>query len=133
MSDLILNDALYGELGLIKNKDGKVYSEFSITEEIPELGGWVNIPVMVKGQTDLDFLDKDEITQDNQEIAIKRAKARVASGAMLPHYPTMQMAINAAEKRSNDVKMQPYVPTSKEKELKERPALTVINGDPGGI
>ena len=43
-------DARYGELGQIKNPDGSISTEYSITEYVPELGGYVNIPTLVKGQ-----------------------------------------------------------------------------------
>jgi len=39
--DIISRDARFGELGMIHNPSGEISTEFSITENIPELGGWV--------------------------------------------------------------------------------------------
>ena len=127
-NDLILTDARYGELGMIQNEDGSVSTEFSITKEIPELGGWVNIPTLVKGQEDLSFLETGELTEENERIAIDRARERVASGAQLPYYNTPDEAVEAAENRSEDEKMEPYIPTKKDEERKPDIGIrTVIN------
>lgn len=115
-NDLILTDARYGELGMIHNEDGSVSTEFSITKEIPELGGWVNLPLLVEGQEDLSFLETGEPTEENESIAINRAKERVASGARLPAWNNLQDAIEAAENRSEEEKMEPYIPTKKDVE-----------------
>lgn len=117
-NDLILTDARYGELGMIQNEDGSVSTEFSITKELPELGGWVNIPTLVEGQEDLLFLETGELTEENERIAIDRARERVASGAQLPAYDRLEDAIEAAENRSEDEKMEPYIPTKKDIERK---------------
>lgn len=127
-NDLILTDARYGELGMIQNEDGSVSTEFSITKEIPELGGWVNIPTLVEGQEDLSFLETGELTEENERIAIDRARERVASGAQLPYYNTPDEAVEAAENRSEDEKMEPYIPTKKDEERKPDIGIrTVIN------
>ena len=127
-NDLILTDARYGELGMIENEDGSFSTEFSITKEIPELGGWVNIPTLVQGQDDLAFLETGELTEENERIAIDRARERVASGATLPYFNTPDEAVEAAESRSEDEKMEPYIPTKKDEERKPDINIrTVIN------
>jgi len=125
-NDLILTDARYGELGMIENEDGSVSTEFSITTEIPELGGWVNIPTLVQGQDDLAFLETGELSEENERIAIDRARERVASGARLPAYNTPDEAVEAAENRSEDEKMEPYIPTKKDQERKPDLGLTTV-------
>ena len=125
-NDLILTDARYGELGIIHNEEGGAFTEFSITEEISDLGGFVNIPVMVKGQEDLSFIETGELSEENIGIAIARAKERVASGAALPAYRTHNEAIEAAENRTQDEKMEPYVQTEKEAEREEEEQLQTV-------
>ena len=107
-SDLITSDAQFGELGRIENADGSTSTEFSITENIPELGGWVNIPTLVKGQTDTSFLSSGDLTDEQRGIAIKRAKGRVGAGASLPSYKSLDEAMKAAESRTEEEKLRPY-------------------------
>jgi hypothetical protein len=114
--NLILSDARYGELGEIKNPDGTTSTEYSITEYVPELGGWVNIPSLVKGQVDVrNLLDGNQITRQQMGIAIRRAIARVENGAMLPSYPTVDEALKAADSRTPEEKYKPYKKSAKPK------------------
>lgn len=106
--NLVKTDARYGELGQINNKNGSISTEFSITENIPELGGWVNIPTLVKGQNDLSFLESGKLTDENFKIAVNRAIERVKAGAKLPTYNSLEEANRAAETRSYEEKMRPF-------------------------
>jgi len=56
LKSLLQTDARFGELGEISNPQGGISTEYSITEHIPELGGWVNIPSLVQGQVDVEGL-----------------------------------------------------------------------------
>lgn len=101
-------DARYGELGMVPN-DGRISTEFSFTEYVPELGGWVNIPTLVKGQKDIErMLSTGDITNENAQIAIDRAIERKRSGAMLPAYRSLDEAVEAAKSRTEEEKMRPY-------------------------
>ncbi len=91
-------DARTGELGQVKNS-----SEISITVTDPRLndGKPTNIPTLVKGQLDVEQLaDTLEPTKQQQEIAIKRAAARVEAGASLPGFETIDEAVAAAGART---------------------------------
>ncbi|MCP4928975.1 MAG: hypothetical protein GY918_07975 [Gammaproteobacteria bacterium] len=109
-SSLIDSDARYGELGEIKNPDGTTSTEFSITEYIPELGGWVNIPTLVKGQVGVrGLLDGEKITREQMGIAIRRAIERTKNGAKLPSFGSIDEALNAASSRTDEEKYKPYM------------------------
>jgi len=108
-NNLIAKDARYGELGEIPNPNGSTSTEFSITVNDPELGGWVNIPTLVQGQVDVDgLLSNGQPTQQQQEIAINRAKERISQGATLPAYGSVDEAVSAAESRTDEEKFLPY-------------------------
>lgn len=99
--------ALTGELGALKRTDGtgRVSDEMSLTVHDPRLNGGrsTNIPLLVKGQVDVDKLLKDKQPKPSQrqvEIAIARAAERVAAGADLPSYDSEAAAIAAAKARS---------------------------------
>lgn len=104
----IKSDARFGELGRIENSDGSISTEFSITENVPELGGFVNIPTLVEGQTDLSFLETKKLTPDNIKIAINRAIQRKKEGALLPSFGSMEEAVKSAENRSESEKNAPF-------------------------
>ncbi len=92
-------NALTGELGQVKNS-----SEISITVTDSRLNGGkpTNIPTLVKGQINIDRLTETlEPTEEQQEVAIKRAAERVAAGATLPSYASIDEAVNAAVARSD--------------------------------
>ena len=92
-------NALTGELGQIKSS-----SEISITVTDPRLnnGKPTNIPTLVKGQIKVDELaDTLKPTKEQEEIAIKRAAKRVAAGANLPSFDTIEEAVAAARARSD--------------------------------
>ena len=104
------DDALRGELGVAHRPDGGVSTELSITEMDPRYFGGraVNVPLMVLGQTRLaDLMNNAKPTQEQTEIALRRATERVAAGAMLPTFTTLQEALRAAESRDSRVKL-PY-------------------------
>lgn len=111
---LIAKDARYGELGQITNKDNTVSTEYSITEYVPQLGGWVNVPTLVTGQSDLSFLEGGELTDQHREVAINRAIERVNSGSELPVFETVDDAVASAKGRTEEEKMLPYGQVAKE-------------------
>lgn len=99
--------ALTGELGILQRKDGtgRVSDELSITVNDPRLNHnrATNIPLLVKGQVDVKKLLQVENPKpsDRQiEIAIARAAQRVAAGAELPSYDSVDAAVAAAKARS---------------------------------
>ena len=106
--EYIRADARYGELGKINNKNGSISTEYSITENIPELGGWVNIPTLVEGQDDLAFLETGKLTSENVKKAISRAIKRKSEGAILPAYKSLEDAVSAAEGRTYNDKLKPW-------------------------
>lgn len=96
-------DATVGELGTLKNPDGSVSTEYSITVTDPRINGGkpTNIPTLVKGQVAVDSLQRHEApSQEQQEIAIRRAAQRVKGGADLPSYESIKDAESAATQRS---------------------------------
>lgn len=91
-------DARTGELGQVGNS-----SEISITVIDPRLnnGKPTNIPTLVKGQIDVEELAITfEWTREQEQIAIERAAERVAAGATLPSFETIELAVKAAGERS---------------------------------
>ena len=102
------SDARFGELGQIENTDGSISTEFSITENVPALGGWVNIPTLVKGQTDISFLEGGKLSGEQVDIAVNRAIERVKAGAALPSFSSLEEAVSAAENRTEAEKMKPF-------------------------
>lgn len=106
----VLMDARFGELGKIENPDGSISTEFSITEHVPELGGFVNIPTLVRGQKDVrGLLDTGELTDEQFNIAVSRAIERVNSGSFLPVFQSIEDAIGAAKDRPESEKMRPFI------------------------
>lgn len=105
----IKTDARFGELGAIRNANGTTSTEMSITENVPELGGWVNIPTLVKGQTDISFLEGAPMTKEQRLIAIRRAIQRKNAGATLPTFNSVEEAVSAAEGRSEAEKSIPFI------------------------
>lgn len=102
-------DARYGELGQLVQADGTISTEVSITENVPELGGWVNLPTLVTGQKDVaSLIAGKQPTQEQINIAVARAIERVQNGAQLPSYPSVENAVKAAQDRTESVKMLPY-------------------------
>ena len=92
-------DALTGELGKVKES-----TEISITVTDSRLndGKPTNIPTLVKGQVDVEKLAETlKPTNEQQEIAIKRAAERVSAGAALPSFETIEQAVEAAKARSD--------------------------------
>jgi len=105
----VKKDARYGELGVIKNPDGSVSTEYSMTENVPELGGWVNLPTLVEGQEGYEeFLKGKKLTKKQRQLAIQRAIERVKQGAELPSYKTMEDALAVARSRTEEEKNVPY-------------------------
>lgn len=105
---LIKDDARFGELGMIPNPDGRISTEFSVTEFVPELGGWVNIPSLVQGQTNVPELLKGNVTEQHVNRAIRRAMMRVKEGAKLPSFKTLDEALKVAQGRSIEEKNRPF-------------------------
>jgi hypothetical protein len=97
--------ALTGELGILSRPDGRVSTELSVTVTDPRLNKArpTNIPLLVKGQVNVEKLLRDEHPSPSRqqvEIAIKRAVERVAEGADLPSYDSIEAAVSAAKARS---------------------------------
>lgn len=101
------DDALRGELGTLRRPDGGVSTEISITVTDKRLndGKPTNIPLLVRGQKDVDALLRDKApTREQEDIAIKRAAERVKVGASLPSYGSIDAATKAAESRPASAK-----------------------------
>lgn len=105
---LIEQDARFGELGALRHSSGSTSTELSVTENVPDLGGWVNIPLLVKGQTNIDGILSGDIKPENYRIAVERARERVAAGATLPSYNSVEEAVAAAEGRTEAEKNRPF-------------------------
>lgn len=104
-------DARRGELGWLRQPYG-LSTELSTTLQDPRLMGGkpVNIPLMVQGQVGLGSLfGGAEPTDQQYEIAIRRALDRVKGGAYLPTFESLQQADKAAQTRPVGEKMQPYI------------------------
>ena len=120
-------DARYGELGEIPNPLGGTSTEYSITEYVPELGGWVNIPTLVDGQKDVNsLLSGKPITREQRITAIRRALQRKSQGAKLPSYgegdvgsQAFNMAIYEAGNRKPSDKYAPYSVGDVDRTLKQ--------------
>lgn len=105
----VASDARYGELGIIDRPDGSHSTELSITVEDEELGGWVNIPLLVKGQSNVEALTSGaKATPEQQAIAVRRARERVKGGAALPAYASLEDAEAQAVARDEWTKNKPY-------------------------
>jgi len=94
----------WGELGGWKNlADGSVSTEITITVKHPELnrGMPTVIPTLVSGQEDIDGLLSFNITDQHEEIAVKRAIQRQNDGQQWPSFETLDEADNFAQERSN--------------------------------
>jgi hypothetical protein len=105
------DDALRGELGVLRDSKGNANTEISITVTDPRLNGGkpTNIPTLVRGQVDVPALQESmQPTRQQEEIAIQRALERQKSGATLPSYSSIQEAERAARSRPVDEKMKPY-------------------------
>ena len=110
---IVASDARYGELGQNARPDGKTSTEISVTVESEELGGWANVPLLVKGQVGVEaLLSGEKPTPQQEQIAVRRAKERVAKGATLPSYGSVEEAVKAAESRTEEEKVRPYRPGS---------------------
>jgi len=106
-------DARRGELGVLQRPDGGVSTELSITVRDPRLnaGKPTNIPLLVQGQEGVDsLLAGEKPTGQQQELAVRRAEARMKRGAILPAYDTIKQAVAAAEARTTAEKMSPSGP-----------------------
>jgi len=94
------SNALEGELGVFTNPDGSFSTERSSTVEID--GRIVNIPLLVKGQSSaaIDRILADNPSQEDIDLAIKRALEREKEGLALPSFSNLEEAVKAARKRS---------------------------------
>lgn len=98
------DDARRGELGVLRGQDGRNMTEYSVT--VKDGSRYVNIPTLVKGQVDVEsILAGKKPTQQQVEIALRRAKERQQAGATLPTYQTEPEALRAAETRTEQEKM----------------------------
>lgn len=98
-----IDDATRGELGVLKRPDGGQSTEISITVTDKRLneGKPTNIPLLVRGQKNVDALLRGEKwTREQEEHAITRAAERVKAGASLPSYGSIEEAEVAARARS---------------------------------
>lgn len=98
-------DVRTGELGALERPDGGVSTELSITIESKDIneGRVTNIPLLVKGQIDVDnLLAGKKATKKQIDIAIKRAKERIEAGGTLPSFGTVEEAVIEAGKRSDE-------------------------------
>jgi hypothetical protein len=108
---LVTDDVRKGELGRLLDASGRANTELSITVDDPRLNGGraTNIPTMVQGQTGISELQRGlPLSQDQYEIAVKRALERLMGGGALPSYPSMDAAVKAAESRPEGDKA-PYM------------------------
>ena len=106
--------ALGGELGVLDRPDGSRSTEISVTIEDDRLNGGkpTNIPLLVRGQKRVeDLLAGKKPTREQVRHAISRAANRVAGGAALPSYGTIEEATQAASARS-DIKGRGALPES---------------------
>jgi len=95
----------WGELGGWKNlEDGSVSTELTITVKHPELnqGMPTVIPTLVAGQENIDGLLSFNITDQHEEIAVKRAIQRQNDGMTWPSFETIPEADKFAEARSSN-------------------------------
>ena len=96
------SDAHQGELGVIVHPDNKTIStEVSTTVQSPS-GEWVNIPLLVKGQSK-DAIQRilfGEPLPEDYDLAVRRFQERVKSGLKYTAYHSLQDAIYAAKNRS---------------------------------
>jgi len=99
-------DAREGQLGAVGNAWGGASTEISTTVYSPELGGWVNIPTLVEGQTKipglLGYAPMDDSDWDEaRKNALAAALSRVKAGESLPSYRSALDASLAAGFRSS--------------------------------
>lgn len=96
--------ALDGELGVFYRPDGGTSTELSITVTDPRLNGGrpTNIPQLVRGQSAeaVERILDGKPTAEDTETAIVRAAERVAMGARLPAFDSIEAAVAAAKARS---------------------------------
>lgn len=101
----VAKDATRGELGVLPNTGKQAVStEISVTVSDERLNGGkpTNIPLLVKGQKNVEALLKgEEPTEEQEDLAIQRAAQRVKEGASLPGYGTIEQAVKAAQSRSD--------------------------------
>lgn len=99
------DDVRTGELGILQRPGGGISTELSITITEPDInqGKPTNIPLLVKGQTNIDSLLSGEPETDKQiGIAIGRARERVSKGGNLPFFESIEQAESEARKRSKE-------------------------------
>lgn len=97
-----VDDPLTGELGILPRPDGSDSTELSITVTDLRLndGRPTNIPLLVKGQVDVEkLLAGARGTPAQEEIAVRRAIER-SKATPLPSYETIEEAVEAAKARS---------------------------------
>lgn len=94
------NSALTGELGGHNNPHGGYSTEYSSTVPDPRNDGWMNIPMFVRGQVDLERLMRGGMTPEQEKIAIRRALERYQQGQELPSYDSRVDAGTMAAWRS---------------------------------
>jgi hypothetical protein len=95
----------WGELGgWQNNEDGSVSTELTITVNHPELNNGMPtvIPTLVAGQDDLDGLLNFNITEQHEEVAVKRAIERQKDGMTWPSFINMDLANEFAKERSSN-------------------------------
>ena len=93
---------LSGELGTLQSESGTVSTEISITVTDPRLndGKPTNIPTLVEGQVNVQRLvSLGQPSNEQVEIAIRRAIDRQADGALLPFFESIEQAEQAAIRR----------------------------------
>ena len=80
------------------NADGEWVTERTITENVPELGGFVNIPTVLDGR----FLDPQQAI----DLAIKTSGKDIITGRKLPVFKDLKTAVSDAEERSKGLGVQ---------------------------
>lgn len=80
---------------IYKNQEGESVSEYSTTENVPELGGWINLPTVYDGG----FVSPDEAVQR----AIDTQGHDSVTGRKLNVFNNMSEAVNAAKNRSKSL------------------------------
>ena len=80
---------------IYKNQYGDLVTERTITENIPELGGWVNLPTVYDGR----------FVSPSQAIVkiIESGGVDPVTGREINSFPTVDEAVSAAESRSYEL------------------------------
>jgi hypothetical protein len=107
----ITDDVRMGELGRMLDPQGRMNTELSTTVTDPRVNGGraTNIPTMVHGQVGVSELQRGLMSDDQYEIAIRRALERARGGGLPMSYPSIEAAIRAAEGRPESEKVNPYM------------------------